>query len=136
MTIVDAGVIIAHLDPADAHHAAAGDALGEAFEAYDDLVVPASALAECAVGAARAGEATLAHLQRYLSEVPFAVGELTPEVSLRAARLRARHGRRLRLPDALVVATAVEERATRLLTTDRGWPEPASLDLPGVLVVV
>ena len=35
-----------------------------------------------------------------------------------------------------VVATAVEERATRLLTTDRGWPEPASLDLPGVLVVV
>jgi len=29
---------------------------------------------------------------------------------------------KLRLPDALVVATAIELGATRVLTTDRGWP--------------
>jgi predicted nucleic acid-binding protein len=40
-----------------------------------------------------------------------------------AAQLRAQHGPRLRLPDALVVATALELSADRLLTTDKRWPD-------------
>jgi predicted nucleic acid-binding protein len=136
LTVLDAGVIIGHLDPADAHHRAATHALLEAFEAYQELIVPASALAECSVGAARAGTAALDHLGRYLSDIPVAVGELTPAVALRAASLRADHGPRLRLPDALVVATAIEERADQLITTDRGWPSGSDLGFAGALVVL
>lgn len=50
-----------------------------------------------------------------------------PSIARSAAALRARHGRALRLPDALVLATAIELRAHRLLTTDAGWP---LLDVP------
>jgi predicted nucleic acid-binding protein len=38
------------------------------------------------------------------------------------AALRAAHGTSLRLPDALVVATAIVRSADRILTTDAGWP--------------
>jgi len=48
-----------------------------------------------------------------------------------AAALRARHGRAVRLPDAMVLATAIELQAHRLLTTDAGWPP---LDVPVVVI--
>jgi hypothetical protein len=38
-----------------------------------------------------------------------------------AARLRARHGRALRMPDALVIAYADVRRAQRILTADARW---------------
>jgi len=44
------------------------------------------------------------------------------EVARAAARLRAQHGSRMRLPDALVVATAIVHRADRVITTDARWP--------------
>ena len=47
---------------------------------------------------------------------------MTRQVVTRAAQLRAQHGPRLHLPDALVLATAIQLRADRVLTTDRGWP--------------
>jgi hypothetical protein len=37
--------------------------------------------------------------------------------------LRATHGNRLRLPDALVLATAGVLEADRVATTDARWPE-------------
>jgi hypothetical protein len=40
----------------------------------------------------------------------------------RSMPLRARHGTRLRLPDALVLATALHLAADRAVTTDAGWP--------------
>jgi predicted nucleic acid-binding protein len=42
--------------------------------------------------------------------------------------LRARHAR-LRLPDALVIATAVERSADELITTDRRWPTARAMRL-------
>ncbi|MHB8460746.1 MAG: hypothetical protein ACYDB6_11915 [Candidatus Limnocylindrales bacterium] len=36
--------------------------------------------------------------------------------------MRARHGSRLRLPDALVVATAIAIGGERVITTDSRWP--------------
>jgi len=45
------------------------------------------------------------------------------EQAARAAVLRAAPGARLRLPDALVLATAQHLHASRVLTTDRGWPD-------------
>ena len=35
----------------------------------------------------------------------------------------------LRLPDALVIATAIEQSADELLTTDRKWPTARALTL-------
>jgi predicted nucleic acid-binding protein len=46
----------------------------------------------------------------------------TREIVAAAAKLTAQHGTKLRLPDALVVATAGELGAALLLTTDAGWP--------------
>ena len=43
-------------------------------------------------------------------------------VARAAAQLRAEHGGRVRLPDALVVATAIVRRADRVVTTDARWP--------------
>ena len=42
------------------------------------------------------------------------------------ASLRGVHGPSLRLPDALVVATAIVLEAGRIITTDAGWPELAA----------
>jgi predicted nucleic acid-binding protein len=58
----------------------------------------------------------------FLSDLPAEVEPITRQVASRAAQLRARHGRRLRLPDALVLATALHLRADRVVTTDEGWP--------------
>ena len=56
LTVLDAGIVIALLDSDDAHHAAARAALHDALDRGDDLVLPASAYAECMVGPLRRGE--------------------------------------------------------------------------------
>ena len=122
LTILDAGVIIGVLDAADAHHAAARAALSAAVERGDALAVPASAYAECLVGPARRGREAMRAVDRFLLDLPAEVEPVTRQLAARAAELRARHSR-LRLPDALVLATAMHLRADRVLTTDQGWPK-------------
>jgi predicted nucleic acid-binding protein len=121
LTILDAGVIIGVLDATDAHHGAARAALSAAVERGDALAVPASAYAECLVGPARRGRDAMRAVDRFLLDLPADVEPITRQLATRAAELRARH-RRLRLPDALVLATAIHLRADRVLTTDRDWP--------------
>lgn len=122
LTVLDAGVLIAVLDGGDAHHASAEDALREAFAAGDDLVVPASAYAGCLVAPLRRGPEAAAVVDDLLDALPARVVPISRVIARAAAELRARHGRALRLPDALVVATAMDLRADRLLTTDARWP--------------
>jgi predicted nucleic acid-binding protein len=121
LTVLDAGIIIGVLDASDAHHATARRALSAAVERGDALAVPASAYAECLVGPARRGRDAMRAVDRFLLDLPADVEPVTRQLAARAAELRARH-RRLRLPDALVLATAIHLRADRVLTTDRGWP--------------
>jgi predicted nucleic acid-binding protein len=45
-----------------------------------------------------------------------------------AAHIRAKHTS-VRLPDALVLATAAQAPADRLITTDRRWPTARKLGL-------
>jgi predicted nucleic acid-binding protein len=127
LTVVDAGVVIALLDADDGHHAAAREALREALDRGDDLVLPASAYAECLVGPLRRGAEAATTVDSFLEALPARVEPVTRSIARSAAVLRARHGRALRLPDALVLATAIELHAHRLLTTDAGWP---TLDVP------
>lgn len=131
LTILDAGVIIGVLDAGDAHHEAAKEAVAGAIARGDVLAVPASAYAECLVGPARHGREAMRVVDRFLADLPADVEPITRQVASRAAHLRARHGRRLPLPDALVLATALHLNADRVITTDRGWP---SADIPVELV--
>ena len=123
LTVLDAGVIIAALDADDPHHAAAVEALRQARGAGDRLVVPASAYAETLVGPSRRGEEAMATVDTFLDALPASVEPAAREIARRAASLRAGHGRSLRLPDALVLATAAVMRADLVLTTDAGWPD-------------
>ena len=122
LTVLDAGVVIAALDADDAHHAAAVNALREARTQGDRLVVPASAYAEALVGPSRRGADAVATLDAFLDALPASVEPASREVARGAASLRAVHGRGLRLPDALVLATATVLGADLVLTTDTGWP--------------
>ena len=119
LTALDAGVVIAVLDASDAHHELARAALRDA--AADTLVLPASAYAEILVAPVRRGDGPHV-VDAFLDAVPIIVHEATRDTARRAAELRAAHGNRLRLPDALVVATAIALDADRVITTDSHWP--------------
>ena len=122
LTVLDASIVIAVLDSENAHHAAARAGLASRVDALDTFVLPVSAYAETLVGAFRSGDAAVATVEAFLDALPVRIEPATPNIGRHAARLRAEHGGRLPLPDAFVVATAMELRAERLLTTDRRWP--------------
>lgn len=118
MTVLDASVVIAFLDADDAHHSAAVEAIGKVRGG--ELVLPASAYAEALVDPWRVGPEAVGVVKQFLAEIGVRVEPLTADVAERAARLRSSH-RSLRLPDALVLATADALDAVAL-TADRSWP--------------
>jgi predicted nucleic acid-binding protein len=123
LTVVDAGIIIGVLDANDAHHEAAVRALSTVVSEGDRVAVPASAYAEALVGPARDGPSARRAVDEFLADLAADVEPITRQSAARAADLRATHGRRLKLPDALIVAIAMHLRADRILTTDRRWPK-------------
>ncbi len=125
---LDAGVVIGFLDADDAHHPAARELLVRAADEGDHLALAASALAECLVGPARHGDGAVDVVRTLIERLPAEVVHLDTETATAAARLRARH-RSLRLPDALVIATAATGCADRLVTTDHRWPSAADMGL-------
>ena len=135
LTVLDAGVVIAGLDADDAHHAAAADALTAARNRGDSFVLPASAYAETLVRPAGRGAATVARVDSALDAMVIVVADADRTIARRAATLRARHPS-LRLPDALVIATAIELEADHLLTTDQRWKALRRLGLRGRLTVL
>lgn len=125
---LDAGVIIGFLDGDDAHHAAARAALSDSLRRGDQLAIAASALAECLVGPARQGPKAIELVRTVIDRLPASVVAIDAEIATQAAVLRSRH-RSLRLPDALVIATAASSGADRLMTTDRKWPTVKAMKL-------
>lgn len=124
----DAGVLIGFLDADDAHYPAARAAIAQAIDRGDRLAMAASALAECLVAPARHGERAMALVHDLRQRLPIEIVSLDVDVTTAAARLRARH-RSLRLPDSLVIATAVVHEADQLVTTDHRWPTAKVLRL-------
>ena len=122
MIVLDAGVVIAVLDATDVHHQAAREALSAALLDPVELVLPASAYAEVLVAPSRAGAAAVATVDAFIDGLPARIEPTSRAIAASAAALRARHGSALRLPDALVIATAEVLRAERVLTTDARWP--------------
>jgi predicted nucleic acid-binding protein len=128
LTVLDAGVVIGFLDANDAHHSRAHQELAAALGANDKLVVPASALTETLVGPSRRGPEAVAVARRFIDRIPIEIAPLDGDIATDAAALRANHGS-LKLPDALVIATARMLGADLLVTTDRKWPTPQRLQL-------
>lgn len=122
LTVLDAGVVIAVLEATDVHHEAARAALAGAAADGDRFVLPVSAYAEVMVGPNRRGSEAVATVDGFVDALPATVEPATRAIAASAAALRSAHPR-LRLPDALVVATASSIRADRILTTDAGWPK-------------
>lgn len=130
LTVLDAGVIIAILDSSDVHHKTATQALTVARQRGDTLVLPASAYAECLVSPYRRGPEAVAVVDSFVDALPARIEPASRAVATAAAELRARHAGGLRLPDALVVASAVVLGADRVITTDSGWPGlPVTVDV-------
>ena len=129
---LDAGVIIGFLDACDAHHLGARAVLVGALENGESVAMAASAFAECLVGPARRGDAAIQTIRSLVDRVPISIVPLDVDIATTAARLRAAH-RGLRLPVALVIATAIEAAADRLITTDRKWPTAKALRFAGTI---
>lgn len=125
MIVLDAGIIVAALDAADAHHDASVRALRAALARGERLLLPASGFAECLVWPLRVSATAAQDAEAFIDALPAVVVPADRVICRTAASLRAEHGRTVRLPDALVIATAIESRADGILTTDQGWPSTA-----------
>ena len=129
--MLDAGVLVAILNRDDLHHAAAVAAVSSARDRRDELVVPVSAYAEAHVSPSRTGVGAIRIYDSLVDRLPARVEPATRSIGAAAAELRARFGPALRLPDALVIATAQVLRADRIVTTDQSWPV---IDVPVEIV--
>lgn len=118
LIVFDASAVIALLDPADALHVSARREF--ILVAREDLRIPASALAETLVMPARAGRLEAARTK--VRELDLDIVSVGEDVAVEAARLRGQH-QRLRLPDALVIATANVLEADTLITGDANWKQ-------------
>jgi predicted nucleic acid-binding protein len=114
--ILDASVLIGLLDTADGHHTNAVDDVEAADSAGHDLLAPASAYSEALVAFARAGR--IADAREALAAMGISVAPLDQSTAELAAGLRAQHDA-LRLPDAIVLATAAAREARLLSYDDR-----------------
>jgi predicted nucleic acid-binding protein len=114
--ILDASVLIGLLDAADAHHQRAVEHVDQADSAGTTLLTPASAYSEALVAFARAGRTAEA---RYaISAMGITIVAMSQQIAEGAAEIRAQH-ERLRLPDAIVLATARDLGAELLTYDDR-----------------
>jgi predicted nucleic acid-binding protein len=118
--VVDTGVLVSLLDPQDANHDRATRVLHEVRRARDQMVLPATALAELLVGASRLEPAALRTVEALVDAVVDQVREIDREVVGVAVRVRSRH-RFLRLPDAMVLAVGQVVEADSVLTTEQQW---------------
>ncbi len=100
MIVLDASVLIAHLDATDAHHERATELLVNT--AAETLGASPLTLAEVLVGPARAG--TMDAARAALTAMTIETVRLSDDAAIRLAVLRANSG--LRLPDCCVLLAA------------------------------
>ena len=89
------------------------------LSAGDTLAVSDLARSECLVGPLHAGDAaTLADHQRFFSSPAVAMLPMTAAVCERAVAIRVASALKIKLPDALHLAAAVEQGCDLFLTND------------------
>lgn len=117
--VLDSSVLLAYPDPHDAHHTEALRVVTAAVTAGDTVVLSTVAQPEVLVGAARQGPEVRAAAESRLLEAIDRLQPVDRDVAVHAAEIRARH-RAVRLPDALIIATALALEG-RVLTADKRW---------------
>lgn len=119
MIVLDASVLIAHLDSTDAHHGRATQLLIDAAD--EPFGASPLTLAEVLVGPARAGKVDIAQTAfRHLDVVTVPLVDTAP---VRLATMRANTG--LRLPDCCVLVAA-ETAGAALATFDERLAKAAT----------
>lgn len=118
--VLDAGVIIALLERRDVHHQAARIAIAAARDRGDRLFLSAATYSEILVRPAGQGPLAVSEVDGIIDALPSTIVPIDRAIAASAAHLRAQHGRGLRLPDAMVLATAEVLGADRVVTTDAG----------------
>jgi len=118
--VVDASVVLGLLDPNDAHHASATRALKGARAEGNEIVLPASALAEVLVGASRVGAGAVRTTEAFVDMIVDQVYDIDRQVARSAAVYRSKN-RSVRLPDAFVLAVGSVVNADTVLTADARW---------------
>jgi predicted nucleic acid-binding protein len=111
--VLDASVLIAHLDASDAHHERAGALLLDV--AHESLGASPLSLAEVLVGPARAGQ--LDRATAVLHQLEVTSVRLDEDAPARLAVLRA--GTSLKLPDCWVLLAAEQVRGAVATFDDR-----------------
>ncbi len=112
---LDADLLIAFLDPADAQHERAVDELRPRLASGDELLIGATVYAEVIVPPLQQG--TAGTVDGFLEAAGAKFVPVDRTIARRAAELRSQH-QALRLPDAMSLATALTSDAT-LLTFDK-----------------
>jgi len=133
LTVIDAGILIGFFDASDAHHLGAKRELANAQQRGDQIAIPASALAEALVSPSRHGESSVTAILEFIERLPVVVAELDIDTAVVAARLRARHGQKVKLPDALVIATPSTLKPAYLSQLIEGGPK-SKLGFEGNLI--
>jgi predicted nucleic acid-binding protein len=115
--VLDSDAIVGFLDRADALHDVADEAVRDHVGKHR-VFASAVTYAEVVTGA-RLGHHDLEHVAGFFNDVVSRILPVEVEVADRAAELRAR-SKALKMPDALVVATAeLDSEVGTLLTGDR-----------------
>lgn len=117
LSVLDASVLIALLDEKDVGRSVARAAV-DASKRDHDLLIPVTAFAESIVAPYRRSRVDGQRAEAALGALGSLV-DVTRDIASRSAQLRAT--RQIRLPDALVLATAMQMAADQILTLDRRW---------------
>jgi predicted nucleic acid-binding protein len=112
--VLDSDAVIGFLDLDDALHRAAADAIGT-LAREQALLASAITYAEVLTGA-RLGHHGEEHVDGFFAELISRIVPVDLDVAALAADLRAR-APALRMPDALILATAESDRDTELIVT-------------------
>jgi predicted nucleic acid-binding protein len=117
LSVLDASVLIALLDENDIGRPVARVAVEESKRDHD-LLIPVTAFSESIVAPYRRSRRDGQRAEAALAALGSLVG-VTRAIASQAAQLRAT--RQIKLPDALILATAMQVAATQILTLDRRW---------------
>jgi predicted nucleic acid-binding protein len=116
--VLDSDAVVGFLDAADALHDAADEAI-RSHAGEKRILVSVVTYAEVITGA-RIGHHDLADVSGFFDDVISRIVPVDVEIADRAAELRA-GAKALRMPDALIVATAeLDPEVDLLLTGDHG----------------
>jgi len=135
--LLDTSVVIAYLDRRDrASPVASGVVDGLVRPGRNPGLISVVTVAEVLVGPARSGDHALhAEIAEFLTQLPgLRIHDIDLRIAQGAATIRARY--RLRLADALIIATGIAAGAGRIVSNDREWSARLPASEIGATVVL